>query len=183
MENPDESKYIKRVLEGDSRAFSLFIDRYGNAVFSLILKIIPSREDAEELTQDTFVKAFRKLDGFKGDCSFSTWLYRIAYNTAISASRKKKLVGPAIDEKLIETVADEDVDSLFGGNEKENLLQELELAITKLLPDEQVLLTLYYNENKTMAEMALILGVTADNVKIRLYRTRKKLFVLISQRL
>ena len=74
MENKDELIYIKRILEGETKLFSYFLQRYSNSVFSMVVRIVQSREDAEELTQDTFLKVFKKLDTFKGDCSFSTWM-------------------------------------------------------------------------------------------------------------
>lgn len=84
MENKDEQIIIKRILEGETAIFSHFVEQYSHSVYSMIVRIVQSREDAEELSQDAFLKAFSKLETFKGDCSFSTWLFRIAYNTGIS---------------------------------------------------------------------------------------------------
>jgi len=181
MENPDEANYIKRILEGETSLFSYFPERYSRSIHSLIARIIPSREDAEELTQDTFVKAFRKLDTFKGDCSFSTWLFRIGYNTAISATRKRKIVFPVIDDSLLENISDEEVDMVFGDEEDEVRLQRLEAAMTKLTVEEKTLITLYYTEDKPVSEIAFMLELTTDNVKVRLFRVRKKLYVLMTK--
>ena len=181
MENPDEANYIKRILEGETSLFSYFLERYSRSIHSLIARIIPSREDAEELTQDTFVKAFRKLNTFKGDCSFSTWLFRIGYNTAISATRKRKIVFPVIDDSLLENISDEEVDMVFGDEEDEVRLQKLEAAMTKLTVEEKTLITLYYTEDKPVSEIAFMLELTTDNVKVRLFRVRKKLYVLMTK--
>ena len=180
MENKDEIIYIKRILEGETNLFSYFLERYSRSIHSLIARIIPSKEDAEELTQDTFLKAFRKLDTFKGECSFSTWLFRIAYNTAISAIRKKRIILPIIDDAMLEGVSDELVDSVFEDDEDEIRLQKLEAAITKLTVEEKMLITLFYTDNKPVAEIAYLLELTTDNVKVRLYRVRKKLYVLMT---
>ena len=112
--------------------FSHFVEQYSHSVYSMIVRIVQSREDAEELSQDAFLKAFSKLETFKGDCSFSTWLFRIAYNTAISFVRKKKVILPAIDESIIETVSDEAVGTFFDEDENERRLQQLEIAIAQL---------------------------------------------------
>jgi len=172
--------YIKRILEGETNLFSFFLGRYSRPVHSLIIRIIPAREDAEELTQDTFLKAFRKLDSFKGDCSFSTWLYRIAYNTAVSATRKKKRVFPAFEDAGLDQIPDEAVDLLLEKEDDENRLQLLEAAIDRLNPEDKTLITLFYMEEKSISEVASVLQLTTDNVKVKLYRVRKKLFVMIN---
>jgi len=180
MENQDENIYIKRILEGETNLFSYFAERYSRSIHSLIIRIIPSKEDAEELTQDTFLKAFRKLDTFKGECSFSTWLFRIAYNTAISATRKKRIILPIIDDAMLEGLTGELIDTFFEDDEDEIRLQKLEAAITKLTVEEKTLITLFYTDNKPVAEIADLLELTTDNVKVRLYRVRKKLYVLMT---
>ncbi len=180
MNNQDEIIYIKRILDGETNLFSYFLDSYSNAIYSLILPIVRIKEDAEELTQDTFLKAFRKLHSFKGDCSFSTWLYRIAYNTAVSATRKRKIIFPIIDDATLENVVADDLDAIFEKDQDENLLLKLELAIDKLNTEERTLITLYYMENKSIAELAMVLDIKPDNIKVKLFRVRKKLFVLIN---
>jgi RNA polymerase sigma-70 factor (ECF subfamily) len=182
MENKDESIYIKRILNGETNLFSYFPERYSRSIYSLIIRIIPIKEDAEELTQDTFIKAFRKLDTFKADCSFSTWLYRIAYNTAVSATRKKKIVVPAFDEYTLENIPDDAVDSMLDKEDDEAMLLRLESAIEQLNLEDKTLITLYYMEEKSISELASVLGLTSENVKVKLYRARKKLFVLINSK-
>ncbi|MDR3653129.1 MAG: RNA polymerase sigma factor [Paludibacter sp.] len=180
MENQDELIYIKRILEGETNLFSYFPERYSRSIHALIIRIIPSKEDAEELTQDTFIKAFRKLDTFKGDCSFSTWLYRIAYNTAVSATRKRKIIFPVLDDFSLENIPDDAVDLILEKEDDETLLQRLELAIEQLNMEDKALITLYYLEEKSIAEVAVILELTPENVKVKLFRARKKLYVLIN---
>ncbi|MDP4240086.1 MAG: sigma-70 family RNA polymerase sigma factor [Bacteroidota bacterium] len=180
MENTDEIIYIKRILEGEVVLFSYFVERYSRPIHTLIIRIIPTKEDAEELTQDTFLKAYRKLDTFKGDCTFSTWLYRIAYNTAVSATRKKKIVFRGLEDYNLEAISDEAVDLLLDKEDDENLLQRLDSAIDKLNVEDKTLITLYYLEEKPISEVAAVLELTPDNVKVKLFRARKKLFVLIN---
>ena len=87
--NSKEMHIISSVLTGKTECFSYFLDAYGQQIFNLIVRMTGSPEDAEELTQDSFMKAFEHLSSFNGNSSFSTWLYRIAYNTTLSALRKK----------------------------------------------------------------------------------------------
>lgn len=179
MENTEEANYIKRIVNGETALFSYFLDRYSRPIHALIFQIIPCREDAEELTQDAFVKAFKKLDTFKLDCTFSTWLYRIAYNTAISATRKKNVSFPALDEKIFNTISEESVDELLNREDDEEMMQKLDKAIDRLDMEDKTLITLYYMEEKSINEVAFILQLTPENVKVRLFRVRKKLYVTI----
>ena len=181
MNNQDETTYIERILAGETNLFSYFVNSYSNSIYSLIVHIVLTNEDAEELTQDSFLKAFKKLDSFKGDCSFSTWLFRIAYNTAISATRKKKIVFPTVDETMMESVPDEAIETFFDLDENEIKLQKLEEAIAKLNVEEKTLIMLFYTEDKSVAELARVLDLTSENVKVKLYRVRKKLYVLMTK--
>jgi RNA polymerase sigma-70 factor (ECF subfamily) len=181
MNNQDEINYIERILAGETNLFSYFVNSYSNSIYSLIVRIVQTNEDAEELTQDSFLKAFKKLDSFKGDCSFSTWLFRIAYNTAISATRKRKIVFPTMDETMMESVPDEAIETFFDPDENEIKLQKLEEAIAKLNVEEKTLITLFYTEDKSVAELARVLDLTPENVKVKLHRVRKKLYVLMTK--
>jgi len=181
MNNQDELNYIERILAGETNLYSHFVNSYSNSIYSLIVRIVLTNEDAEELTQDSFLKAFKKLDTFKGDCSFSTWLFRIAYNTAISATRKRKMEFPMVDEAMMESVPDEAIETFFEGDENEIRLQKLEEAITKLNVEEKTLITLFYTEDKSVAELARVLDLTPENVKVKLHRVRKKLYVLMTK--
>ena len=181
MNHQTEISYIKRIQNGETNLFSYFLNNYSRQVFGLIARIAPTKEDAEELTQDTFLKAFKKLDTYRGECSFSTWLLRIAYNTAISAVRKRRIIFPAIDDYLIDTVPDEEVNHLFDSNGNEELLRKMEKAIEKLNPEEKGLITLFYMENKPVTELSEVFQISTDNAKVKLHRIRKKLYVLIKE--
>jgi RNA polymerase sigma-70 factor, ECF subfamily len=180
MEDLDEMVLVKRIIDGDVNLFSVLLKRYERPVHSLIQQIIPSREDAEELTEDVFIKAFRSLNSFRGGCSFSTWLYRIAYNAAISATRKRKITFPAFDENLLNEIPDETVDLLLDSDEDEELIRKLEQAIELLEIEEKILISLYYTEEKSISEISTILQISPENVKIRLFRIRKKIVILIN---
>lgn len=181
MSNETEKNFIQRILGGETSLYAYFLNNYSHSVYTLIVRIVKSREDAEELTQDTFLKAFKKLDTYRGDSAFSSWLLRIAYNTAISAVRKQKMVFPVIDEILINTVEDKDVEELFGRSENEELLQHLEKAIEQLNNTDKALITLYYIQNKSIKELSEIFDFSEDNIKIKLFRIRKKLYIMTTK--
>jgi len=180
MENLTEQDLIQSILDGNTQSFSVLLNRYQRPIHGLIRQIVSNREDAEELTQDVFIKAFRKLDSFKGGSSLSTWLYRIAWNTAISETRKKRLIYPEFDENQFSNLPDETVDEVLEKENDEMKLQRLEKAIDRLNPEEKALITLYYTESKPLTEVALILNLSADNAKVKLHRTRKKIVLLLN---
>lgn len=180
MDNQEEFKIIQRICDGETNLFSILLHRYSQTIYSLIVRIAFSKEDAEELTQDVFIKAFKKLHTFKSKSSFKTWLYRIAYNTAISATRKKRQKIFNIDEKLIDKISDEDIDVLFEKDEDEILINKLQLVLKKLDAGEKMLIELYYSKGEKINDIAGIINLSADNVKIKLHRLRKKLYFLMN---
>ena len=179
MELYSDAYYIERIVVGDTGCFACLLDKYSRPVHSLILKMVRNKEDAEELAQDVFMKVFRNLPSFKADCSFSTWIYRIAYNTAISELRRKKQEFVAIEESQISNVSEEAVSELLGSVSPTEQLDRLEAALTLLPPDERALILLFYMKEKMVEELTVITGFSASNIKVKLHRIRKKLFVLI----
>ncbi|HAC21560.1 MAG TPA: RNA polymerase subunit sigma-70 [Porphyromonadaceae bacterium] len=171
--------YIKAVCAGNIDAFSILLDRYSVLVYNLVYKIVGHKEDAEELTQDVFMKVFEALPKFHGDASFSTWIYRIAYNTAISAFRKAKQDKLVFDDALIESTSEYLVDDYFGSDSNEELLALMDKAMSLLLVDERALIALFYLEGHSVEEVASIMTLSVSNVKVRLHRVRKKLFVIM----
>ncbi len=177
MEN-NERHIIEKILCGATEKFAYFVEQYSNQTFSLIIGIVGNHEDAEELTQDTFLKAFNNLKRFNTDSRFSTWLYRIAYNTAISHMRKKASLALPIDEKLLTNINDRDVDIALD-NESDERIEHLYSAIEKLQPEEKALLQLFYIEEKSIGEIAAIQNISESNARVKLHRTRKKLYYII----
>ena len=175
----DDIHIIKEILGGKSEQFEHILNRYSGQVFNLIAHIVPCKEDAEELTQDVFIKVFRLLSSFKEESSFSTWIYRIATNTALSAARKRKHDTLHLDDTAYQYIPDEIIDETLD-NDSEEQLQRLSDAIEMLRADERALITLYYINEKPIAEVASVLGLTASNVKIKLHRIRKKLYLILN---
>ena len=174
----EESYIIKEILNGKTEQYEYFLDRYGQQVFVLVDRIVSCQEDAEELTQDVFLKAFQQLSSFKAESSFSTWIYRIATNLAISAVRKKRNDVLRLDDSVFANLSDTQVDEALE-DESEEQMERLQQAMNQLEADERALITLYYLEEKPLAEVAFILGLTEGNAKVKLHRIRKKLYVLI----
>lgn len=175
MRETDET-IIEQVLNGNRNAYALLVDQYKDRVFSLIVGIVRNREAAEELAQDVFVKAYSSLKKFRREAGFSTWIYRIAYNTAISETRKKKYIVKSFDEQLekaasIQLTASEDEQI----EENESKHQLLEQALTTLPPEDKLILMLYYFEEKSVEEISKATRLTTSNVKVKLFRLRNKL--------
>lgn len=169
----EEQHKIEQILAGKTEEFAYFLDTYGQQIFTLIVRMVNSESDAEELTQDTFLKAFQHLSSFNRKSQFSTWIYRIAYNTALTALRKKNIELTA-DEKLWNTISDTETDDLLDDT-SENQIEKLREALNRLPTDERALITFFYEEEKNISEIAVITELTEGNVKIKLYRLRKKL--------
>lgn len=176
MKYRDDSYYIEKVLNGDTAAYSSLVEKHKNLVFSIALKILNNREDAEEIAQDSFVKAFHSLRSFENKSKFSTWLYRIVYNAAVSKTRKRSLETIPMDNYVIHNYSEE---HLRPGIEEvdQNEQQAMLAKALKCLPDEDgLLINLFYHGSNSIEEISSITGLSASNVKVKLHRIRKKLY-------
>lgn len=175
MKQKEDLYYIDKVLEGDTDAFAPLVDRYKDMVFTIIVKIVGNSADAEELTQDVFLKVYHSLSGFQRKSRFSTWIYRIAYNTAISKTRKKTRVIQSLDEEIATNYSEdavfEDVYALT--DEQQKIL--VDKAMEKLPEQDYIMITLYYKESSNVADISKTMNLSESNVKVRLHRIRKKL--------
>ena len=167
----DERQIIQQVQKGDYQAFSQLVDRHKNMVYSLVLRMVPSQEDAEEIAQDSFLKAFKAIKQFKSKSKFSTWLYKIAYFTAINHLRKHKALTSPIDFEKIENTDDSALDQLNNEDQK----AYLDKAMAYLKPIERQLIALFYLEDFSNKEIGEITGLSQSNIKVSLMRSRKKL--------
>lgn len=171
-----DNELIQHVLQGNTAAYAELVERYRNFVFTIVLRYISNREDAEEVSQDIFVKAFRSLADFKGASKFSTWLYTITTTTSLTFLRKKKLEVQSLDNEKVFAVAD-NVDSGMSANqiEQKSRLAMVNEAIKMLSPDDAQIITLFYKGEQSLEEIAQIMGKEANAVKVQLHRARTRL--------
>ena len=174
MQQTDEQHLIARILDGHAEEFGYFLERYGPEAFALVSRLVPQQQDAEELTQDAFVRAFNRLETFGGRSSFGTWICRIAYTTTISWLRKQRMRYISIDDQP--QISDTEVDNAL---EDEGRIGDLRQAITQLKPDEQTLIDLFYYDERSLADIAYILDLEAGTIATRLHRIRRKLYLLM----
>jgi RNA polymerase sigma-70 factor, ECF subfamily len=176
MKEQDDIYHVQSVLAGNTAAFAVLVDRHKDLAFNIALKIVRHREDAEEIAQDAFVKAYQSLRSFKGDSKFSTWLYRIVYNAAISHTRKRQHEFTQIDERVMSDTTEDDILEDLDRVESDQQARMVNLAIDRLPPDESALVTLFYMEENSIDDISHITGFSVSNVKVKLHRIRKKLY-------
>ncbi|GGF01428.1 RNA polymerase sigma factor [Flavobacterium limi] len=179
---PDQH-YIDKILQGETNSFAVLVDRYKDMIFTLGLKMVKNREEAEEVAQDTFIKIYNSLSKFKGDSKFSTWIYKIAYNTCLDRLKKneKEENNISIDDfssHLIKTM-----DNALSALEDKERKQTIQNCLNLLPGEENFLLTLFYFEDQSLEEIGKIMNINANNVKVKLFRSRQKLAVILRQQL
>jgi len=173
---PTDTEIIERTLAGDTRIFSELVKRYQNFVFTITLRYTTNREDAEEIAQDAFVKAYKNLVNFRGESKFSTWLFTITTTSCLSFLRKKKLDIRSLDNEKVMAVV-ENQDSGFSANQLETKSRQLMVneAIQLLSGDDANILTLFYKGEQSLDEISEVMGIEANAVKVRLHRARARL--------
>jgi RNA polymerase sigma-70 factor (ECF subfamily) len=171
-----DTEIIKRVLAGEQALFAQLVQRYQQYVFTLVMRFTDSREDAEEISQDIFVKAYRSLADFRGEAKFSTWLFTIVRTSCITFLRKKKLDTTSIDNERTQLTL-ENRESSFSANvvEQKSRHAMINAAIRLLSPDDSQLITLFYKGEQSLEEIGRIMGYDPNTVKVKLHRARHRL--------
>jgi RNA polymerase sigma factor (sigma-70 family) len=171
-----DNELIQVVLQGNQAAYARIVEKYQGFVFTLVLRLIENREDAEEVAQDVFVKSYRSLSDFRGESKFSTWLYTITRTTCISFLRKKKLNIQSLDNENIGLQL-ENQESGFHANlvEQKSKHAMLNQAIAMLSSDDNQVLTLFYKGDQSLEEIGKIMGLESNTVKVKLHRARQRL--------
>jgi len=173
-----ESELIERILDGEWRNYAILVDKYEQKVFNYVNYLMGNREEAQELTQDTFTKAYQSLAQFRGEAAFSTWLLRIAHFKCLTKFRKKKYPHVEIESAYsIEASDTNDPSSEIQSDDKSRFLQ---VALNKLSADERSVITLFYYQDLSIKEIVSITEFKESNVKIHLHRGRKKLFEILT---
>ena len=174
---------INQILAGDTNAFTLLVNRYKDLVYTLALRMLKNREEAEEVSQDTFIKTYRSLHKFKGDSKFSTWIYKLAYNSCLDQIKKNKKYLNDVEINEFTEHQVKTIDNAFDALVEEERNQLIQDCLHLLPSEDGFLLTLYYFEEQSLDEIANIVGLTANNVKVKIFRSRKKLASILKDRL
>jgi len=179
----NDQVYINKILDGDTNAFTTLVDRYKDLVYTLALRMMKNKEEAEEVSQDSFIKAYKSLNRFKGDSKFSTWIYRVAYNTCLDRLKKNKRQQQTvtIDEYTEHQV--KTIDNALDKIETQEKQQAIKDCLELLPSEDSFLLTLYYFEELSLDEISKIVGLKPNNVKVKIFRSRKKLATILKERL
>jgi RNA polymerase sigma-70 factor (ECF subfamily) len=180
---------IDLAVQGDDKAYAKLLQRYKKAVYHMILKMVRNIDDAEDLTIESFAKAFKSLHRFKKDFTFSTWLFRIATNNTIDFIRKKKLNTLSIENSF----TDDDGQSVSIDVEDENpdpqeetikaqKAEIIQLFVDKLPPKYQKLVRLRYFHELSYEEIAVELDAPLGTVKAQLHRARELMFEMVKNK-
>lgn len=183
MTTNNEQTVINDIIAGNTNAFAVLVDNYKDMVFTLAFRMLKNREEAEEVSQDSFIKIFKSLNKFKGDSKFSTWVYRVAYNTCLDRIKKHKRSQTHIPIDTFTEHYIKTVETALDKLEQEERRQAVQNCLQLLPSEDSFLLTLYYFEEQSLEDISKITGLTANNVKVKLFRSRKKLAVIFSQQL
>ncbi|MGI9544466.1 MAG: RNA polymerase sigma factor [Cyclobacteriaceae bacterium] len=163
---------IDQVLSGEVMAYRTLTDKYKDYAYTLALRVLGNKEEAEEAAQDAFVKAFNSLKSFNRTAKFTTWFYRIVLNTAISYKRRQKPPMDSLEQRQV--IGDGEISQMdqFKILEQRKYLQN---AMNYLKADDVSVLTLFYFKEHSLEEMSEITGIAVNTLKVKLYRARKRL--------
>ncbi|HWP22884.1 MAG TPA: sigma-70 family RNA polymerase sigma factor [Candidatus Binatia bacterium] len=172
-----DSDLVRKCQAGEMSAFQELVSRYHQKVFTVILGLLRNREDALEVAQETFFRAYRKIRSFQGGSSFYTWIYRIAVNLAIDAQRRQKRNPLDFRESMDEALQaqNEVAQDPFGDVHDRELGESLIKAIKELTPEHRAVIVLRTIEGLSYKDIGEILGCSEGTVMSRLHYARKKL--------
>lgn len=180
----EDNMLVQQVLKGDRHAFQQLVERYQNYVFTITSRVLRSREEAEEAAQDVFLKVYKQLGSFEQKSKFSTWLYTIAYRTAIDFARRKNPQAFSIeDDESFLQIEDEERPGPVEEMQQQDIQDQLAEAIRQLKPVDASIITLFYLKEHTVKEVSEITGLTVTNVKTKLFRLREVLREQLSRQL
>lgn len=185
LQELSDQALIARIREGRESAARELIRRYEKPVFSLILRLVRDRGDAEDLAQDTFIKVLKALDSYDPRRKFSSWIFKIAHNTALDQLRKKELAtlsldgsphatdAEEVDATVLTAIASDETPEDYAANRE--LGTVLERAIATLRPEYRTAIILWHVEGRPYDEIAEIMGVPLGTVKTYIHRARGEL--------
>jgi RNA polymerase sigma factor (sigma-70 family) len=177
-----EQIIINNVVGGDAQAFAVLVDTYKDMAVLLAYNIVLNQEDAEEVAQDAFVKAYTSIHSFKADARFSTWLYRIVVNTALNKRKLKRHYHVEITESLSDELPS-GINDIFDSQITSEHRKHIQIALQLINANERLCLTLFYLNELSVEEIHELTSITTSNIKVLLYRGRKNLYTALRRRL
>lgn len=184
--NIDDRRLIRECLQGRTAAFGELVCRYQDRLYHSVYRVLDNAEDAGDVVQEAFLNAYQSLNSFKGDAEFFTWLYRIAFNAAISLKRKKRAAfslewgeGGRVAVEPVDASAFSEPGSNLARTEEEAILQA---ALNRLSPEHRAVLVLKDIEGQKYEDIAEILGVPIGTIRSRLHRARVELRELLESK-
>ncbi|MGZ3851467.1 MAG: RNA polymerase sigma factor [Flavisolibacter sp.] len=182
MTEKREQELVKNVVAGDKQAFAELVNAYKDMAILLAYNIVLNQEDAEEIAQDAFVKAYSRLDSFRSDARFSTWLYRIVVNTALNKKKLKKHYPVEITESLGDELSS-GTNDIFATQITNEHRKHIQGALQSINANERLCLTLFYLNELSVEEIRELTRITTSNIKVLLYRGRKNLYAALHRHL
>jgi RNA polymerase sigma-70 factor (ECF subfamily) len=167
----NENQRVLQVLSGNTSAFAYFVETYQDMAITIAYRICGNMQDAEDVVQESYLKAYRNLHSFRSESKFSTWLYRIVYNTAVTHTKTQMWMRSREAEiEDASLLADNTLEIEMVEIERKEMVAEV---MQKMPAGDALLLTLYYLEENSVKEIAKITGLNEPNVKVKLFRARK----------
>jgi RNA polymerase sigma-70 factor (ECF subfamily) len=176
MTYKDDNFYLEQIRQGNTNAYAMLINKHKTMAFNVAMRICRNREDAEEVIQDAFLKVYYSMKDFEGKSKFTTWLFRIVYNQAISKIRKKNIDQNTIDEEIIDNFTAGEISNGLNELKAEEQTKYINLALAKLPEEDSAVVTLFYLNESSVEEVSEITGLSEANVKVKLHRSRKRLY-------
>ena len=178
MKHNNDDYYIQKTLAGDTKSFGILVEKYQTMVFSMAVKMLKHKEEAEEVAQDTFIKAYRSLATFSGTSKLSTWLYRIAYNTCLDRIKRNSKYNNNIEIDAISSDELSSATSIYEEIERKERSVIIKECMNQLSEEDRVILHLFYFDEQNLKEIKEVLSISESNIKVKLFRARKRLFTI-----
>ncbi len=167
----NENQQVQQVLSGNTSAFSYFVETYQDMAITIAYRICGNMQDAEDIVQESYIKAYKNLHSFRSESKFSTWLYRIVYNSAVTHTKAQMWLNTKEAEVENEVqLGSNTLDIKIDNVERSEMVADI---LQKIPKGDALLLSLYYIEDNTVKEIANITGLNESNVKVKLFRARK----------
>ncbi len=171
--NHEIEKWIKKIQSGNPEYFNKIVERYAKLIFSLLYEMTNNYEDTKDLTQETFLKAFKNIGTYEGKSKFDTWLYRIAYNVGIDYWRRQR------KRRFVDIDSIRKIDQAYSGRSNNNLYtglnEVLQKGLQQLTQRQRAAVVLSYFHGFTIKEIGSVLGCSEATVRVHIFRAFNKL--------